>query len=395
MLKKIITPLLILCWITSCEDGANIGIEEVENGSMLISIDAGWFEPPKDFLGQYDVQYIPLETNSQALIGTIDELKVVDDLVFVLDKNVSKALFIYRSDGSFINKIAASGQGPEELNRINDFTINREEKEILISDLGKRRLYVFNFEGDLLRVERNDLWYTSLEWISNDLFLYYLSHYSVDENDGDVGPLVVLGDVDGRASKEYFKIDSRQANMTIVERFHLSHNGQEVLFTKKFDENIYSLNKNNELVSVAKVDFGRLGIEKDYREIKVNNYRIFENKKPFAQLRNAYSTASSYALGYTNPVKMNGLRIHMQAIIPKNKSDGFLYLPTNKPDSKGVMLPSIIASDDKYFYGFYDADEFLAANDENGEVIMKEYPFQNVNETDNPILVKIKVKDEK
>ncbi|MFY0593749.1 6-bladed beta-propeller [Roseivirga sp.] len=383
--------------INSCKDGANIGIVEVENGSKLISIDASWFEPPKDFQGQ-DVQYIPLETNSQALIGTIDELKVVDDLVFVLDKNVAKALLIYRIDGSFVNKIAASGQGPEEVNRINDFTINREEEEILISDLGKRRIYVYNFAGDLLRVERNDLWYTSLEWINKGLFLYYLSHYSVDENNGDIGPLVVLGGIDGRASDEYFKIDSRQANMTIVERFHLSHNGQEVLFTKKFDENIYSMNKNSELVSVAKVDFGHLGIEKDYRELKVNNYRVFENESPFAQLRNAYSTSSSYALGYTNPVKMNGLQIHMQAIIPKNKGEGFLYIPTNKPDSTGVMLPSIIASDDKYFYGFYDADEFIAANDENEEVILKKYPLQKlqkVNETDNPILVKIKVRDEK
>lgn len=398
MLKKTIIVFAAIGLMISCEEGENVSIREVENGKKIISIDASWLEAPKDFQGMYEVEYIPLETNDEALIGSIDDVKVIDGLFFLLDKSVAKALFIYNEDGSFINKIVAIGQGPDEVNRINDFTINRERKELLISDLGKRRIFIYDFDGTLLRVERNELWFTSVEWLPGDSYLYYFSHYSVDENRGEFGPLVVVGDINGKVEAEYFKIDNRQSNLTVVENFNLSNNGNEILFSKKFDENLYSVNNQGELVSKVKVDFGALGIAKDYREFKVKDYRIFENKNPFAQVRSAYSTDSSYTISYTNPVKMNGLQIYMQAVISKNTTEGYLYLPTNNPDSDGVMLPSIKASDRNYFYGLYDADEFVSANNENDEVITKNHRDKRlltIEESDNPILVKIRVKDEK
>ena len=280
MLRNTTIILATICLIISCEEGVNVSIREVENGKEIISIDASWLEAPKDFQGMYEVEYIPLETNDMALIGSIDDVKVMDGLFFLLDKSVAKALFIYNENGSFINKIEAKGQGPDEVNRINDFTINRDRKELMISDLGRRRVFIYDFDGTLLRVERNELWFTSVEWLSGDSYLYYYSHYSVDENRGQFGPLIVVGNINGKVEAEYFKIDNRPSNLTVVENFNFSNNGNEVLFSKKFDENLYSVNNQGQLVSKVKVDFGRLGIAKDYREFKVKDYRIFENENP-------------------------------------------------------------------------------------------------------------------
>ncbi len=384
--------------ILSCGNKANVTIQEIEEGQKLVSIDASWFGIEDNYEGRFEVDYIPLETNEKALIGVIDDLKVIGDRVFIFDRDVAKALFIYNINGMYVNKITATGMGPEELNHLRDFTINQESGEIIVNDLGLRRVATYDFNGKLIRVEKNELWFTAMEWLYGDTYLYYLSHYSVDENGGEFGPLVVFGDINGKVRAEFFNIDNRPSYLTVIEQFAMSHNGNEILYTKKFDDTIYTLNDEGELISRINVDFGNFGIEKDYREMKVESYMKYEMKNPFAQVKNAFSTDSHYVIGYANPVAVPFRHLHMQAIFSKDGSYSYLFGSNDTPDKDGVMLPSINSSDDEFFYGFHDAEDFFRANANNDMVISENFPGLNffvIEDATNPILVRIKVKDEK
>ena len=88
------------------------------------------------YLSDYfkDVRAIKLEDNEKALIGTISKLIVFDEHLFVLDKSVSKSLFVFNKEGLFIRKFGSVGGGPEEYIKLSDFTIDTDKKIFYLLD---------------------------------------------------------------------------------------------------------------------------------------------------------------------------------------------------------------------------------------------------------------------
>ncbi|MFN4147027.1 MAG: 6-bladed beta-propeller [Runella sp.] len=69
-----------------------------------------------------DIVYILLDTSKNVpLIGNIDKVEFIENKILVLDKTISKSLFIFDNNGKFVQKIGSVGQGPGEYNEIYDF----------------------------------------------------------------------------------------------------------------------------------------------------------------------------------------------------------------------------------------------------------------------------------
>jgi thioredoxin-related protein len=68
------------------------------------------------------VTFIPLETNDNFIIGSIDKILKIDGLYYFLDRK-TKTIFIYDETGKSIKKIAHIGYGPGEYVSINDFIV--------------------------------------------------------------------------------------------------------------------------------------------------------------------------------------------------------------------------------------------------------------------------------
>lgn len=61
----------------------------------------------------YDtISYIKLETNPNCIIGVMDKLIFINNKFVIVDKSVAKSIFLFDSNGKFINKIGATGRGP-------------------------------------------------------------------------------------------------------------------------------------------------------------------------------------------------------------------------------------------------------------------------------------------
>lgn len=106
----------------------------------------------------YPVQYsnifksyklIPLETNEHCMIGRIDELEVVNDTIYVFDRDIAKSLYVFDMNGQYIRKIGKLGQGPGEYIQAKSFTVDESRKEIQILDRGK--ILIFSLTGNLIR----------------------------------------------------------------------------------------------------------------------------------------------------------------------------------------------------------------------------------------------------
>ena len=94
------------------------------------------------------VEYIPLETKDNCLIGQIVRYDVSKNYILVYC-NKSNNVFLFRRDGRFIRQISGMGQGPEEYLRVNDVFIDENKNELILCTLGK--LLFFNISGKFLR----------------------------------------------------------------------------------------------------------------------------------------------------------------------------------------------------------------------------------------------------
>jgi hypothetical protein len=95
-----------------------------------------------------NVQVIILENQDNALIGHVSKLIAHKDYIFVLDRSIAKALFVFgRTDGKFIRKIGNIGQGPDEYIEISDFTVDKEHDIIYIMDPQTQKISWFDINS--------------------------------------------------------------------------------------------------------------------------------------------------------------------------------------------------------------------------------------------------------
>lgn len=93
---------------------------------------------------------IALETNNDCLIGQIDDLQIMNDTLYILDRSIAKALFVFDEKGKFIRKIGNIGKGPGEYIRPHSFSLDVKNNQIQIFDIAGKILK-FTTKGKLIK----------------------------------------------------------------------------------------------------------------------------------------------------------------------------------------------------------------------------------------------------
>jgi len=118
-MKRILFFLLIASFLgfyscsssNSSEDNIMIDVESV--------VGKGSIHKASDFIKE--IKYIPLETNSNSMVGDISNLIVMNNKMYVRDnKNV---ITIFDMNGKYLNTLNRVGRGPEEYMAISDFEV--------------------------------------------------------------------------------------------------------------------------------------------------------------------------------------------------------------------------------------------------------------------------------
>ena len=92
------------------------------------------------------VEYIPLETTDECLIGDGVRYDFNDEYIIAGDLH-GEAVYLFNRKGKFIRAIGGKGPGPQEFTYIGKLWINSEDQNILVS-CGK--ILHFNYKGDYL-----------------------------------------------------------------------------------------------------------------------------------------------------------------------------------------------------------------------------------------------------
>lgn len=116
---------------------------------------------------------ILLDSCSEALLGEISQVSIVDGNIFVLDRNIAKTVFMFDKTGKFIRRIGGKGIGKGEYISPFEFSIDKSRHHIFVLDRQPRRILEYDYTTG------NYINSVSIPQISNHL-LYYSDKLYLD-----------------------------------------------------------------------------------------------------------------------------------------------------------------------------------------------------------------------
>jgi hypothetical protein len=102
------------------------------------------------------VEYVPLETNDDCLMGEIkrSEHVLVSNNYILVGCVTSQSYYLFNRSGKFIAKIGNQGQGPSDYYRVRSpFAIDEEKKQVILSSsmsIDKQQLKYYDMKGKFL-----------------------------------------------------------------------------------------------------------------------------------------------------------------------------------------------------------------------------------------------------
>jgi hypothetical protein len=206
-MKKVICLCLAILFFISCKEEKR-SVEVVDKAVYTINLDSIKTEesPLNASVIFKNVRTIILEDNEYAIIGTIDEIQIFDNYIFVFDKYKAKKLFVFDKNGKYIRQIGNLGQGPGEYATLNDFCINKEKREIYILD-NLRKILMYDMDtGKHLKTLNYKLDESRSAYMTflNNKFYMAIVPYDTDKNSN----LLMELDVETGEQKQYLDADT-------------------------------------------------------------------------------------------------------------------------------------------------------------------------------------------
>jgi len=98
-----------------------------------------------------DIRYVKLETKSNNMIGSISQLLLTDSLIIVVDKTISKSIFVFTKDGHFLRKIGEIGSGPKDYQLISHVFLSSDKNELCVVSM--KKIIHYNLNGTFVKSE--------------------------------------------------------------------------------------------------------------------------------------------------------------------------------------------------------------------------------------------------
>lgn len=127
-------------------------------------------EPDKDILVD-SMFFIKLQTTSKCLIGDIDELFFIDNTIVVVDKEISKAVFLFDMKGNFKGQVSRLGNGRNEYLKIHDVCIT-PEGHIAIYDIRKDKIMYFDTKGKFVKEQKLSFRFSEFDFIDSTSMVF-------------------------------------------------------------------------------------------------------------------------------------------------------------------------------------------------------------------------------
>jgi len=151
-----------------------------------------------------DYSFIHLETTVESLIGTINQIEISNNKIYILDNSKSNGLYVFSITGKFINKLTYKGNGPGEFISPYSFYIDKKGY-LLLYDIQLSRLLKYDLNS-LKFIEEVKMPFRSPKSFfvlpDDDLYLYYGDKGNRDFKEKNI---LIVSDNKGTIRKKFLK----------------------------------------------------------------------------------------------------------------------------------------------------------------------------------------------
>jgi hypothetical protein len=344
-------------------------------------------------------EIIPLETNENCLISSIEQLLLFNNNFYISDKK-SGSILVFDKTGKFIFKLNKLGKGPGEYTQLLDFKIT-EKGEILILDwlkivrYDKEVNHIENFSLSNSRTNENGFAPNQFIPLSDNGYYFWtgsggmkgelnLDHYAIKRfnKDGDI------------ISKE---LPLSRSTLGYWNRFYKNLSGGYFVQSIEANDTIYSLNEDG-LIGKYFVNFGKNSFPENYLPKRFNGMGkvYFETGKSTNYCSTIHNITESHDMLFFNFHSNNKT---FEALYSKNSKKTLVGRTFTRPTAIGFQ--SFNQKTNEFISIMSDMsiallqDERKDYEDEYSKTDKKliEYIDSTQGKFSNPFLVTYKLKD--
>lgn len=267
--------IVSLCWILSCQSGRNL---MMIGKIQTISVNTDNAKPleGKDFIKR--IEFIPLENVESAQFAEINKIQYDNKKFYILDLSArDHHLYIFNTDGSFLQKMGKIGKGPGEYLRLCDFDID-ENGSVYLYDRQFKKIHIYDSANNFIIDKSIPFRADAFELLENNNYIFSLYNEQTPENQ-KISKIIVT-DENFHAVNEISKFDKNfQDNRGRSGLFMRTSSGH--VYNKPADDTVYIFNNNGELEKQYYFDFGPYSLPYEYRndafykiDDKQNDYKL-------------------------------------------------------------------------------------------------------------------------
>ena len=365
MMWKTVCCIILCMSVIACDsekkdnDGSQqIALDCLETGSIILN----------------DVDYIPLETTDQSLLGRIDKILYRKNQFYVLDK-MTGGVYVFDRTGRFLTSVRKYGEGPDEYIEMMDMDVD-EEGNIYIAD---------NAKMNILRYDAPSFDFKGKYEIGNHFHEFaYLGNTSFVLKD--------VFDTDGLKCKLAYYDIYEQSKTPILEKtlseveeldimkcskYCLYRSGSDLFYYERFTPNVYSISETGKLNKLFELVSDKYISEADLKPLERNPMKFLQERNHIKDVISLYATDDYF--------------VCMPFFAP---SATFIFIPKDDMSvSQKVDLmkcPDFIGTSG--IEGVVDNRFLIIKSQFDEKIRTKDDRLQNLNEESNPVLMLCSIK---
>ena len=392
-MKKLIITTVLIPLLLSCHE--NHSLQKETYAHDTIDIKKSIINQEKILFSQYveSINYYPVPTDHDYLIGKVGKLIVADSLFILMDNQITHSVFIFDKKGSRKSCIHQHGNGPTEYINLSDVYYNPNHQELgLYCNIKNRILYYDINTGAYLREQKFPYKSDMIQLIGENV----VQHTEYNENP-DLGinglypnliyftqknPKMVIG-------KNYFKGPINRALVTSSRGWFSLWN--DTLSIKPDHCNIVYHCTKDSIFPAHFLDFGEYNIDERYWN-KVMEKNINAKKlNDYCQSENLCETIwymeSKNLIHFTCKQRGDLSRVIYSK---KNKKGIRFKIFENDMDMIATFQPKTISGNK--LYGLLSShNTVIFCNSVKQDLVPP--ILKDIKEGDNPVIVEITLKD--
>lgn len=332
-----------------------------------------------------NIKIVPLETKDESIIGFVDEIEIVNDTIFLLDRWRSKCIKRFDTSGHYIDDIGKTGIAPGEYVEPTDLSIYNGKIEVLDQYLHLINLY--NAKGQFIESKRVPFRAVQYKRFNDTLMVFNgdgLQNYHIPElmdyaiwvTDNN---FKIIKKAFNYPSSSYYKLRIYNSLQNIEKDFIAYHSCSDTIF---------SMNESGDLIAKIRIEYETAQRNKKYRnsQAKIDRNELNRNGEHI-ELTGFYHNNDLTCCRFLGWEKSN---YYIQ------RGDSVTVFNGINNDYTNPLIPFIefIYYGPDYFVSFIDASYIstVCKHPEVWEMIKDESEdtkkiLKNIQAEDNPVLI--------